>query len=124
MMGGDSLVIDLGDDMAKTPLSSHRRKQLSPMIQQPIDRSVSAVDFVDSLQDPPLSFLKSLGVMYRDRAARPALLLVGEWRHGPVIFLHCSHGLAQCCCWRLHVRSLCTVGGPTACVWWRRRSSI
>ncbi len=114
-MMGESLVIDLGDDMAKTPLSSHRRKQLSPMIQQPLDRSVSAVDFVDSLQDPPLSLLRSLGVMYRDRSVRPALLLVGELAAWPVIFLApCSRRPQRCCC-RLRARSWCTVGGRTAC---------
>jgi hypothetical protein len=97
MLGSESVVIDLGDDMVKTPLPSHRRKQLTPMIQQPLDRSVSAVDFVDSLQDPPLSFLKSLGVMYRDRSARPALLLVGEQlRSLPSSFF--AHSPQRCCC--------------------------
>jgi hypothetical protein len=67
-----SLVIDLGDDSeAKTPLSSHRRKT--------VDRSVSAVEFVDSLQDPPLTLRRALAVMAKDKTSRPALVLVGNF---------------------------------------------
>ncbi len=100
-MGSDSLVIDLGDDLVKTPLSSHRRKQAT----MPLDRSVSSVDFVDSLQDPPLTMVQSLGVMARDRSARPALLLVGE-RCCRRLSLR-SPSFEQLCCWRLPAWSCC-----------------
>ncbi len=65
------IVIDLGDESeaVKTPLSAHRRKH--------VDRSVSSIDFVDSLQDPPLSLRSALILMAKDKASRPALVLVG-----------------------------------------------
>jgi hypothetical protein len=61
-----SVVIDLGNDgeMAKTPLS-HRRKQVF---------ATSSIE----LDEPPLTLRGALLLMVRDKASRPALLLVGE----------------------------------------------
>lgn len=63
------IVINLGDDSnAKTPLSGSRRKH--------VDRSVSSIDFVDSLQDPPLTLRRALVAVAKDKGSRPALMLV------------------------------------------------